>query len=81
MSKFISKPAAALTPGIAVEGTTVLRSTKGRDRFRGTWRGTYVGIEPSPHDGEPMHVFRNGDINGIRQGSFAFPVALVELAN
>lgn len=73
--KITVHPAAALTAGQFVTGTSVGTSRKtGRVRFTSTWSGVYVGIEASDHTGEPMHVFRDGEMNGIPQGTFAFPV-------
>ena len=77
----ITKADQTLTPGAPITGTTVNRRKNGTERVRGTWRGVYVGVEPSAWDGEPMHVFRDGDINGVPQGSFAFPVERVETVN
>ena len=43
--------------------------------YRSTFSGVYVGIKPSEWDGEMMHMFTDGDINGIKQANFGFPVA------
>jgi hypothetical protein len=33
-------------------------------------------IKKSEHDGEAVHFFKDGHINGIQQTCFAFPVEL-----
>ena len=43
--------------------------------YRATWNGVYVGIKADEDDGEMMHMFIDGDINGIKQPHHGFPVA------
>jgi hypothetical protein len=45
-------------------------------RFSSTSAGIYMGIKTSEHDGEAVHFFKDGHINGIQQTCFAFPVEL-----
>lgn len=63
-----------LIPGAFITGTSVGRHPRtGRVAFRSTWDGVYVGVVPSEHTGEPVHLFRQGHINGVAQSSHAFP--------
>lgn len=41
--------------------------------YNATWSGIYLGVVRSDHDGEPMHLFADGEINGIRQSCHGFP--------
>lgn len=46
----------------------------------GTFAGTYHGVRSSEWDGEPVHFFTDGHINGVPQTTFAFPVEGVSKA-
>jgi hypothetical protein len=43
--------------------------------YTSTWSGVYDGIRPSEWDGVPHHWLRDGEINGIAQRVFTFPVS------
>lgn len=62
----VGQPAAGSSMGIAKNG---------RVTYKTEWSGIYAGIRPSEHTGEPVHFFRDGQIGGIPQTCFAFPVA------
>lgn len=49
---------------------TIRQTIHGRESFSS---GTYQGVRPSEHTGKPVHVFTDGEINGIPQGIHAFP--------
>lgn len=42
--------------------------------FTATWSGIYDGVRPADEDGRLYHYFRDGEVNGIPQGHFGFPV-------
>lgn len=46
--------------------------------YDGTFSGTYLGIVRSDHDGALIHLFVDGDINGIAQPSHGFPATARE---
>jgi len=76
-----------LTPGARVSGVAVGTRKNGRVAFVSTWDGVYAGIQqPDPsdpfidergnkHPGDPIHLFRDGHINGIAQTYHGFPVS------
>lgn len=63
-----------LTQNSPVEGTSVGRKKNGNLAFVSTWAGAYDSTRPSEHDGEMVHVFTNGHINGALQTVFTLPV-------
>lgn len=77
-----------LVPGEHVTGTSV-GFIAGKVDHTAIWSGTYVGIqEPDPDDpwldengyptedqGGATHLFRDGEVNGVPQNFFAFPVS------
>lgn len=63
-----------LTEGTLTPGTRCMGVATGPD-YSTPWDGYYVGEEASEHDGEPMHMFRDGHINGIPQAHMGKPVA------
>jgi hypothetical protein len=40
-----------------------------------TWGGTYLGMRPSEHDGEAMHLFKDGFVGDSKQPFHAIPVS------
>lgn len=65
VSRFDSEP---------VVGERVSGTSEGPDVGISHWRGVYQGVRPSEWDGEPVHVFTDGDINGTPQTCFTLPV-------
>jgi hypothetical protein len=75
---------APLVVGEFVTGSSIgYHHATGREVFRSTFDGTYVGVqqpdedEVEEDDAEPIHLFRDGQINGVPQTSHGFPVSQV----
>ncbi|MGO1835524.1 MAG: hypothetical protein ACTH0C_12745 [Actinomycetaceae bacterium] len=76
-----------LVAGEWYEGSSTFFTKTGRVRHSSTWGGYYVGIQnPDPSDpfidpqtgyavkSDPIHLFRDGHMGGVKQGHFGFPV-------
>src|SRR5690606_21164669 len=68
--------AAPLVVGQRANGTSRILDRAGRTVRTVAWSGTYLGERASQHeDGAMYHYFTDGDLDGIPQRMFGFPVA------
>jgi hypothetical protein len=74
--RVVATPDAPLVIGRHVTGSSIgYHRGSGRVAFRSTWSGIYQGVHESQHDpGQYVHLFMDGDVNGIPQTSHGFPV-------
>lgn len=64
----------SLVVGEPVKGRSVgYHRRTGKVAFDGTWSGVYAGIKDNV-DGERIHYFEGGEINGYPQTAHGFPV-------
>lgn len=57
-----------------VEGERITGVSAGPG-YTARWSGVYLGVRPSEWDGQPVHFFADGEINGVPQSCHAIPVA------
>jgi hypothetical protein len=61
--------------GQHVTGTSTGYRKNGTVAYAATWSGIYLGIRNDAFDGDAMHQFDGGEINGVPQARHSIPVA------